>query len=70
MEISVPRAVAAVVAIVGIALMATIIGTAAGILAKMDGSSWPSTFSRGAMAFAGAFTLGLAVFAFAGTWLQ
>ena len=70
MEISVPRAVAAGVAIVGIALLATVVGTAAGILAKIDGSSWPSAISQGAMAFGGAFTLGLAVLAFAGTWLQ
>lgn len=70
MEISDSRAVAAGVAIVGIALMATIVGTAAGILAKIDGRSWSSTFSQGAMAFGGAFTLGLAVLAFAGTWLQ
>ncbi len=70
MEISVPRAVAAGVAIVVIALLAAIVGAAAGILAKMDGNSWPSAISRGAMTFGGAFTLGLAVLAFAGTWLQ
>lgn len=70
MEISVPHAVAAGFAIVGIALVAIIVGIIAGILAKTDGRSWPSTFSQGAMAFGGAFTLGLAVLAFAGTWLR
>jgi hypothetical protein len=69
-EISVPRAVAAGIAIVGIALMATVVGTAAGVLAKIDGNSWPSALVQGAMAFGGAFTLGLAVLVFAGTWLQ
>jgi ABC-type dipeptide/oligopeptide/nickel transport system permease component len=69
-EILVPRAIAAGVATVMIALLATIVGTAAGILAKMDGNSWPSAISRGAMAFGGAFTLGLGVLAFTGTWLQ
>lgn len=68
MEISVPRAAAAALAVVGVALVSTVVGTSAGVLARMDGHSWPSAISRGAMAFAGAFTLGLAILAFVSTW--
>ena len=43
-----------------IALFAALVGAAAGILARLDGATAPAALARAAVAFAGAFTLGLA----------
>ena len=49
-------------AVVG--LFCTLVGAAAGLLARIDGASYAAALLRGAMAFAGSLTLSLALLTF------
>jgi hypothetical protein len=47
-----------------IALFCTLVGAAAGLLARIDGATYASALLRGAVAFAGSATLSLALLTF------
>lgn len=47
-----------------VALFCTLVGAAAGLLARIDGASYSTALLRGALAFAGSATLSLAVLTF------
>ncbi|MFG2409897.1 hypothetical protein ACGFR8_37370 [Streptomyces brevispora] len=48
-----------------VALFCTLVGAAAGLLARLDGATYASALLRGAVAFAGSATLSLALLTFA-----
>ncbi|KOU76283.1 hypothetical protein ADK57_05090 [Streptomyces sp. MMG1533] len=47
-----------------VALFCTLVGAAAGLLARIDGATYASALIRGAVAFAGSATLSLALLTF------
>ncbi|MEV6408640.1 hypothetical protein AB0M58_37830 [Streptomyces bobili] len=47
-----------------VALFCTLVGAAAGLLARIDGATYASALLRGAVAFAGSATLSLALLTF------
>ncbi|MEU3620438.1 hypothetical protein ABZ725_50515 [Streptomyces sp. NPDC006872] len=47
-----------------VALFCTLVGAAAGLLARIDGATYATALLRGALAFAGSATLSLAVLTF------
>ncbi|WP_405835109.1 hypothetical protein [Streptomyces sp. NBC_01518] len=47
-----------------VALLCTLVGAAAGLLARIDGATYASALLRGALAFAGSATLSLALLTF------
>ncbi|WP_331742903.1 hypothetical protein OG762_51435 (plasmid) [Streptomyces sp. NBC_01136] len=47
-----------------VALFCTLVGAAAGLLARIDGATYASALLRGALAFAGSATLSLALLTF------
>ncbi|WP_432129529.1 hypothetical protein [Streptomyces sp. bgisy082] len=47
-----------------IALFCTLVAAAAGLLARIDGATYPSALLRAAVAFAGSATLSLALLTF------
>ncbi|MEU6806927.1 hypothetical protein [Streptomyces neyagawaensis] len=47
-----------------VALFCTLVGAAAGLLARLDGATYASALLRGAVAFAGSATLSLALLTF------
>ncbi|UXX97408.1 hypothetical protein N7U49_47270 [Streptomyces sp. AD2-2] len=47
-----------------IALFCTLVGAAAGLLARIDGATYATALLRGAVAFAGSATLSLALLTF------
>ncbi|MEF9902072.1 hypothetical protein ABZ669_13370 [Streptomyces hirsutus] len=47
-----------------VALFCTLVGAAAGLLARIDGATYASALLRGALAFAGSTTLCLALLTF------
>jgi hypothetical protein len=47
-----------------VALFCTLVGAAAGLLARLDGATYVSALLRGAVAFAGSATLSLALLTF------
>ncbi|GGT77956.1 hypothetical protein GCM10010207_87710 [Streptomyces atratus] len=47
-----------------IALFCTLVGAAAGLLARIDGATYATALLRGALAFAGSATLSLALLTF------
>ena len=47
-----------------IALFCTLVGAAAGLLARIDGATYATALLRGAVAFAGSSTLSLALLTF------
>ncbi|MGW2894391.1 hypothetical protein ACWDAO_07035 [Streptomyces sp. NPDC001212] len=47
-----------------VALFCTLIGAAAGLLARVDGATYATALLRGAVAFAGSATLSLALLTF------
>ncbi|MGW2479430.1 hypothetical protein ACWCWQ_06255 [Streptomyces sp. NPDC001571] len=55
--------VALLLAVVG--LFCTLVGGAAGLLARLDGATYAAALLRGAVAFAGSATLSLALLTFA-----
>ncbi|GAA0452464.1 hypothetical protein GCM10010361_15730 [Streptomyces olivaceiscleroticus] len=50
-----------------ITLFCTLVGAAAGLLARIDGATYATALLRGAVAFAGSATLSLALLTFAVT---
>ncbi|MCZ1011987.1 hypothetical protein ACFW81_07510 [Streptomyces angustmyceticus] len=48
-----------------VALFCTLVGAAAGLLARIDGATYAAALLRGAVAFAGSATLSLALLTFA-----
>ncbi|MFF3257780.1 hypothetical protein ACFYWO_01230 [Streptomyces sp. NPDC002932] len=47
-----------------VALFCTLVGAAAGLLARLDGATYATALLRGAVAFAGSATLSLALLTF------
>ncbi|WP_326763246.1 hypothetical protein OG978_47325 (plasmid) [Streptomyces sp. NBC_01591] len=47
-----------------VALFCTLVGAAAGLLARIDGATYATALLRGAVAFAGSATLSLALLTF------
>ncbi|WP_338704074.1 hypothetical protein V2W30_39975 (plasmid) [Streptomyces sp. Q6] len=47
-----------------VALFCTLVGAAAGLLARIDGATYATALLRGALAFAGSATLSLALLTF------
>ncbi|GAA2770032.1 hypothetical protein [Streptomyces showdoensis] len=47
-----------------VALFCTLVGAAAGLLARIDGATYATALLRGAVAFAGSVTLSLALLTF------
>ncbi|MER6105121.1 hypothetical protein ABT115_23075 [Streptomyces sp. NPDC001832] len=47
-----------------IALFCTLVGAAAGLLARIDGATYATALLRGALAFAGSATISLALLTF------
>ncbi|CAG6391836.1 hypothetical protein NMG29_31050 [Streptomyces cocklensis] len=47
-----------------VVLFCTLVGTAAGLLARLDGATYATALMRGAVAFAGCATLSLAFLTF------
>ncbi|MEV7376470.1 MULTISPECIES: hypothetical protein [unclassified Streptomyces] len=47
-----------------VTLFCILVGAAAGLLARLDGATYASALLRGALAFAGSATLGLALLTF------
>ncbi|MGP4004409.1 hypothetical protein [Streptomyces sp. 8N706] len=47
-----------------VALFCTLVGAAAGLLARIDGATYTTALLRGAVAFAGSATLSLALLTF------
>ncbi|WP_406211992.1 hypothetical protein [Streptomyces canus] len=47
-----------------VVLFCTLVGAAAGLLARLDGATYASALLRGAVAFAGSATLSLALLTF------
>ncbi|WP_046500567.1 hypothetical protein [Streptomyces odonnellii] len=52
-----------------VALFCALVGAAAGLLARIDGATYPAALLRGGLAFAGSATLSLALLTFVNTAL-
>ncbi|MGW2057772.1 hypothetical protein ACWCOZ_28320 [Streptomyces sp. NPDC001840] len=57
-----PTVLALLLAVV--ALFCVLVGAAAGLLARIDGATYPTALLRGGLAFAGSATLSLALLTF------